>query len=185
MSPFQPASLPPEAFQYERYMGPPFNMKRADAKRVVQANKIEKVFLNDTYQVNINLVPQGNFPALIWLSVKRRDRAAIHDWRDLQTIKNMLVGPEHEAVELYPAESRLVDTANQYHLYCLTTTGQRFPFGFKQRLVMAPQEVAPTGAVQREFTDDATDSASALDVATDPDASALAQAREAIEGEGA
>jgi hypothetical protein len=27
------------------------------------------------------------------------------------SIKNELVGPEHEAVELYPAESRLVDSA--------------------------------------------------------------------------
>jgi hypothetical protein len=37
----------------------------------------------------------------------------VHDWRDLQRIKNQLVGPECEAVELYPAESRKVDTANQ------------------------------------------------------------------------
>ena len=28
-------------------------------------------------------------------------------------IKNLIVGPEHEGFEIYPAESRLVDTANQ------------------------------------------------------------------------
>ena len=38
-----------------------------------------------------------------------------------------------EAVELYPAESRLVDNANQWHLWCVT--GFRFPFGFAERLV--------------------------------------------------
>ena len=51
---------------------------------------------------------------MFWLSIKRRDRAPVHDWRELQQIKNMIVGDEHEGFEVYPAESRLVDTANQY-----------------------------------------------------------------------
>lgn len=63
------------------------------------------------------------------------DREPIHDWRELQDVKNALVGTEGEAVELYPAESRLVDTANQYHLFALAERGQRFPFGFRERLV--------------------------------------------------
>jgi hypothetical protein len=44
----------------------------------------------------------------------RLDGQAIHDWRELQRIKNEIVGDEIEAVELYPAESRLLDTANWY-----------------------------------------------------------------------
>jgi len=34
----------------------------------------------------------------------------------------MIVGEEHEAFEVYPAESRLVDTANQYHLWVSRTS---------------------------------------------------------------
>lgn len=46
---------------------------------------------------------------------------------DAQRIKNELLGDEYEACELYPAESRLVDGANQFHLWAIN--GQ-FPFGF-------------------------------------------------------
>ena len=47
----------------------------------------------------------------------------------MQRIKNELCGTETEAVEIYPAESRLADTANQYHLWCVEP-GVHFPFGF-------------------------------------------------------
>lgn len=56
--------------------------------------------------------------AVIWcLSISTRNQEAVHDWRDLQAIKNVLIGKDFEAIELYPSENRLVDTANQYHLY--------------------------------------------------------------------
>jgi hypothetical protein len=44
-------------------------------------------------------------------------------WRDKQKIKNELFGRERVAVEVFPAESDLVDEANMYHLWVL-------PFGF-------------------------------------------------------
>ena len=72
------------------------------------------------------------------LSIKTHDKEPISDWRDMQTIKNELIGKEYEAVELYPAESRLVDTANQYHLWVMEKPldeGGYFPFGFHDRLV--------------------------------------------------
>jgi hypothetical protein len=53
------------------------------------------------------------------LSFKRRDRAAVRDWRHFQAIKNEVAGPEREALELFPAESNLVDAANEYHLWVL------------------------------------------------------------------
>ena len=72
------------------------------------------------------------------VSIKTHDRKPISDWRDMQTIKNELIGEEYEAVELHPAESRLVDTANQYHLWVMEKSldeGGYFPFGFHNRLV--------------------------------------------------
>lgn len=65
------------------------------------------------------------------------DGSARHDWRDFQRIKNELVAPEAEAVELFPAESRLVDTANHYHLWVFPE--YRFPFGMQAREVSGPQ----------------------------------------------
>ena len=56
----------------------------------------------------------------------------LHDWRDLQRIKNELIGRDREAVELYPAEARLVDTSNQYHLFVLPADAS-WPFGYGER----------------------------------------------------
>jgi hypothetical protein len=64
---------------------------------------------------------------VVHISYHRRDRAPIRDWRIGQRIKSQLAGPEWEGVELYPAESRVVDTSNEYHLYAFAGD---LPFGF-------------------------------------------------------
>lgn len=52
------------------------------------------------------------------LSFRRRDRQpGPFPWRDLQRLKSELCGSEAEAVELFPAESRVVDGSNQRHLW--------------------------------------------------------------------
>lgn len=85
----------------------------------------DEVWMNNEYQVNIDKTPVHAFgDAEIWhLSIKRRDKRSLHDWRDLQVIKNMLAGPEYEAIELYPSSQRVVDQANQYHLWVFIRIG--------------------------------------------------------------
>lgn len=83
--------------------------------------------------------PHGLAGIALWhLSVKRHDREPIHDWRILQSIKTAVLGPDVEAVELYPSEARLVDTANQYHLWAIveaeTGAALPWPFGFSEGL---------------------------------------------------
>jgi hypothetical protein len=90
-----------------------------------------EMWRNDRYVATVVRRPDNSVEEL---SVRRDDRRAIHDWRDLQRIKSEIAGPEVEAVELYPAESRLMDTANQFYLWCLPP-GERFPFGFDGRNV--------------------------------------------------
>jgi hypothetical protein len=90
---------------------------------------------------------------VVHLSIRRNDRKAVNDWRDLQRIKNQLCGLDAEAVELYPAEARMVDQANSYHLWCLPA-GQRFPIGWDAgRVVGAADEAEAIGAGQREPDD--------------------------------
>lgn len=84
------------------------------------------------------------------LSIRRQDRGPIRDWRHMQRIKNELCGEDAEGVELYPAESRLVDEANQFHLYILPV-GARWPCGVWERQVGGAAEAAELGAVQRDF----------------------------------
>ena len=97
------------------------------------------IYQNDTYAVEVIQAPP-----FVHLDIRRLDGEPCKSWRDFQRIKNELVGPEHEAVELFPAEGRLVDTANQYHLWVAADPQYRFPFGFNHRLVLSePMMVAP------------------------------------------
>ena len=93
----------------------------------------EATFRNSRYTVFTSRVETG-IGTMLHLSIKRNDQREIKDWRDVQRIKNEIAGAECEAVELYPAESRLVDTSNQYHLWCISP-GHRWPFGYNGRTV--------------------------------------------------
>lgn len=116
----------------------------ATAPYIRNASKGYRIAKNAYYTVFVLPMTQ-----VIHLSIKRNDKEAIHDWRHFQRIKNMIVDPEAEAVELYPAESRLVDNANQYHLFC-TRPGEQIPLGFFDRLVTKGGD-SPSGAKQRPF----------------------------------
>ena len=122
------------------------------------AGRLQSIFLSETHQVNVQLLrcPFGtHLGDVAWLSIKRRDREVIRDWRELQAIKNAIVGPEHEGFELYPAESRLVDTANQFHLFVFMDTKVRMPVGFGEREVTGADAAAAVGATQRELPESA------------------------------
>lgn len=107
--------------------GPWMEVPPAPAVLKLRGEDVERirVAVNAKYQVHITYFESG----LVHLSFKTHANKAIRDWREMQRIKNELVGPEIEAVELFPAESRLIDTSNQYHLWCLPP-GEKFPFGF-------------------------------------------------------
>jgi hypothetical protein len=114
------------------------------------------VWRNAIYQVAKRVLDNDEQarPPMVWLSIKRIDRkpVGVERFRDFQRIKNELVGPDYEGVELYPAESRLVDTSNQYHLWVVLDAKFRFPFGYENRLVTGE---SVGGAVQRPFSEDA------------------------------
>jgi len=110
-------------------------------------------YRSDTYQVCMRTLEReehgfGESLNIIWLSYKRNDRAAFGDWRIKQHIKNQMVGPECEAIEIYPAESRKVDTSNQYHLWCFPK-GMSLPiYIFNDRSIVKGNAVYG-GSVQR------------------------------------
>jgi hypothetical protein len=101
--------------------------------RFVRMFSDSDLYENESYQV---LVSHKDCPSsIVHLAVSRQDDKPVHSWADLQAIKNQLCGPESEGVELYPAESRLLDISNTYHLWVFTNTKDRFPFGIKDRAV--------------------------------------------------
>jgi hypothetical protein len=104
-------------------------------KRVLIEQSIQRMASAPIYRNNIYVVQVEHVPPFVHLNIRRHDWAACNDWRHFQQIKNELVGTEHEAVELFPAESRLVDTSNTYHLWVHSNSAFRFPLGLQHRLV--------------------------------------------------
>ena len=144
--------LKPAKEQIAEYMGQ-HGLDRKAAKKFYNEMINDKIWINDTYQVAIHHnTPNHNMKGIVidHFSIKRRDKAPIHDWRDLQEIKNMLAGPECEAMEIYPRESRRVDTANQYHLWVFPED-IIIPIGWSIRLVSDEVEAEAIGAKQRPF----------------------------------
>lgn len=85
------------------------------------------------------------------LSIRRRDRKPCRDWRDFQQMKTQLCGAEREGVEVYPAESRVIDTANQFHIWVLPE-GMSMPVGYFWGRHVTDDLKIP-GAVQRPLKD--------------------------------
>ena len=144
MKPFRQAWYPEEAFDPLRLVAD-HDLNLEEAQRVVEEMRLERVFINDLYQVAVR---EKYDRSIVHLSIRRIDRLPLHDWRELQEIKNVLVGPECEGLEIYPAESRLVDCANQYHLWVFKDPAFRIPIGFRERLV---REHPGGAALQRPF----------------------------------
>jgi hypothetical protein len=124
-------------------------LSRDEAEKAYRLSLRGRIAKSSMYQVVVcELEPDGDGETIVHLSIKRLDREPIHDWRALQQIKNAIVGDESEAMEIYPAESRLVDGANQYHLWCFRP-GFRIPVGFDTRLVSNDDGFC--GSKQRPF----------------------------------
>lgn len=111
----------------------------------------QEVWLNNLYVVLVERRPEDG--SVCELSIRRKDREPSHDWRHFQRIKNEIAGAEVEALELYPAMSRLMDTANQYYLWC-QPPGEKIYAGYEHGSVKDTDDVAHIGAVQRKVPQD-------------------------------
>lgn len=99
-------------------------------------------YMNLVYEVHLHDLAQvPGFGAMTQLAIMRLDKAPPTDWRHMQRIKNTLCGAECEAIELYPAESRLVDTKNNRTLWVLAE-GVRFGLGWERRMVTYPTKAS-------------------------------------------
>lgn len=113
----------------------------------------DEEWINDVYAVTLRRRPDhvfGTRQGMIQLGISALAGTARHDWREFQAIKNQLAGPECEAFELYPAESRLLDPSNYYALWCFPGL-KRIKVGIEVRDVKdADEALAPQRALARE-----------------------------------
>jgi hypothetical protein len=118
--------------------------------------KNDEIYINSRYQVNVRRIHNDNpeIPDMVHLSIKRLDKMQIgpERYRDFMRIKDELLSPEHEAIEILPARSREIDTSNQYHMWAIDNPEWRIPFGWTEgRKVVPPTAGQPGGAVQSPF----------------------------------
>ena len=121
----------------------------AEIERMLKEENEVDVYSNGITECHVNIPKNdkdGNPTSPIHLSIKSYDRSIFVSWQIKQWIKNDIVGEEFEAVELYPAESRLVNGANQYHLWCFAKGV--IPFGFPERMVSSDK---PFGKGQQDL----------------------------------
>lgn len=86
-----------------------------------------RLFENSQYQVVQREFTTGPLGAYVHLTIRNRDGGRQREWGDFQRIKNELVGPDCQAVEIYPPEHDVVDTGNYYHLWVFRE--YRLPIG--------------------------------------------------------
>jgi len=89
----------------------------------------ESFWVNRSHSVQVYHVA-SDWGDLLHLMVRRHDELPIRSWAEMQSIKNEIVGAERTAVEVFPAESQLVDSANMYHLWVLPG-GFDLPFSLR------------------------------------------------------
>lgn len=139
-----------QPMQRARMVTPEHVREMAESSQVVadHIKMSQEMWVNDRYTVIV--YRRESDGSVECLSIRRNDRGAVRDWRHMQKIKTELAGAGTEAFQMFPAESRVVDTANQTWLWCLPP-GVRMPVGFHERVIEGPEAAAKVGARQREF----------------------------------
>jgi len=86
---------------------------------------VQRAWSNDRYAVQY--LKRNGFEVLM---VRRHDGGSDYPWRDLQRIKDEVMGPDREAVQVFPKKSEIVDSANMAHIW-LIHEDSRLPYTFK------------------------------------------------------
>ena len=130
---------------------------RKKAKQVLAEEMKADIWANDTYTVLCRSGADADGVVQIeefkgkctYLSIRRNDREPVDSWRDFQEIKNQICGPEREGLQIYPAESRLADNANQYHLFVMPE-GATIPFGFHEGRMVNSKSIEIDGQTTKQ-----------------------------------
>lgn len=89
--------------------------------------QLRRACLNLVYSIQF-FERDSDWGCIDHLIIRRHDQGLIFPWADLQRIKDELMGVDRVAVEVFPAQSQLVDDANCRHLWVLPV-GFALPFG--------------------------------------------------------
>ena len=81
----------------------------------------DEVWGSSQYTVTVHYL-DDNRDGFVEVGIHNYHRTTHVPWRHIQQIKNEVFGPDREAVQLFPAEDRLLDSANEYWIYVYPTS---------------------------------------------------------------
>lgn len=90
--------------------------------------EIREAWANNLYAVLIRPFVDANGDEVIHLAIRTISQLE-PPWRDMQRIKNEICGEEATAVSVMPPASELVDEADMYHMWALSS---RLPFSLRE-----------------------------------------------------
>lgn len=77
----------------------------------------DRCWCDETLFVSLNEVFSLRTGTFKHVRIARRDGKKFNDWRLFQDIKNVALGEDAVAVQVFPAEKDIVDGSNTYHLW--------------------------------------------------------------------
>lgn len=90
--------------------------------------EIREAWANNLYAVLIRPFVDAKGDEVIHLAIRTISQLE-PPWRDMQRIKNEICGEEATAVSVMPPASELVDEADMYHMWALSS---RLPFSLRE-----------------------------------------------------
>ena len=87
----------------------------------------------------------AKWPSMVHLILSRLDAGPVYDRAAMAGAIGQLVGPGRDAVQLYPAESRVLNLDNAAHLWVFPNPACRFPLGCQVQPGGAWAEIACDG----------------------------------------
>lgn len=102
-------SLPPNEFEEISY---------SEIQKTTVGIKPDQAWRNNHYTVQLYRQERLIMGVMMdkWM-IRRNDAEPIKNWRDLQNVKNEVIGERIEAYQVFPKRSELVDVANMYWLF--------------------------------------------------------------------
>ena len=91
-----------------------FNPTPYDREMFPHFNNADKCWRSEYGQYWVTLNRVGKF---LHVKVHRTDHATMNDFSVLQEIKNLVLGEDSVAVQVFPMQRDLVDGSNTYHLW--------------------------------------------------------------------
>lgn len=102
--------------------------ERKDYLLKLHSNRdIKHAFASAKHSVQISFLYKEPFGYIAHLWVRRQDGKPT-TWKELQQIKNELIGEDKMGIEVFPKAETLVDQAPMYHVWVF----DRFDFGISE-----------------------------------------------------